>query len=285
MGTFEYQPELRSEKVQEMRELDAEQYFLYTIDFISNNQLLNVGAPGIYETWVWNIANGEITTRLLHKYQETKAISRDGKYILTIGVDSWSSSLATVKVWELQNEKELHTLKHDINSSIVQATFSLNGKYIATAGDDLTVRVWDRVTGQELSRLQHKTVPNSVSFTSNGKYLITFSTDGVTRVWLWQRESIIEEACPRLTRNLSKEEWQQYFDNQKYRQTCPNLPIHPSWTIEGIELAKAGDIDLAIASFREAQKYIPSIDLYPETEKVDRNPKELAERLAAATEK
>jgi hypothetical protein len=34
--------------------------------------------------------------------------------------------------------------------------------------------------------------------------------------------------APAATRNLTWQEWQQYLPGQPYRQTCPNLPAHPS---------------------------------------------------------
>jgi hypothetical protein len=43
------------------------------------------------------------------------------------------------------------------------------------------------------------------------------------RVWNW-RQDLIDLACSRLTRNLTKEEWKQYLPDEVYRKTCPNLP-------------------------------------------------------------
>jgi hypothetical protein len=38
---------------------------------------------------------------------------------------------------------------------------------------------------------------------------------------------LIELACSRLTRNLTRAEWQQYLGQEPYRATCPNLPVPP----------------------------------------------------------
>jgi hypothetical protein len=37
-------------------------------------------------------------------------------------------------------------------------------------------------------------------------------------------KDLIDEACARLTRNLTPEEWRQYLGDEPYRKTCPNLP-------------------------------------------------------------
>jgi hypothetical protein len=43
-------------------------------------------------------------------------------------------------------------------------------------------------------------------------------------VWLVWPEDLIAEACARLTRNLTQEEWERYLGDEPYRKTCPDLP-------------------------------------------------------------
>ncbi|MGF1537411.1 MAG: hypothetical protein ACFB4J_13150 [Elainellaceae cyanobacterium] len=35
---------------------------------------------------------------------------------------------------------------------------------------------------------------------------------------------LIAEACRRLTRNLTLQEWRQYLGDEPYQATCPSLP-------------------------------------------------------------
>jgi hypothetical protein len=39
-------------------------------------------------------------------------------------------------------------------------------------------------------------------------------------------DELLYMACNRIGRNLTWLEWQQYFSDEPYRQTCPNLPVH-----------------------------------------------------------
>lgn len=48
--------------------------------------------------------------------------------------------------------------------------------------------------------------------------------DHVITVWQWRFEDLADEACRRLSHNLTRAEWRQYVAGVPYRRTCPNLP-------------------------------------------------------------
>jgi WD40 repeat protein len=102
--------------------------------------------------------------------------------------------------------------------------FSKNGKLLATAGNDKTARVWEVSSGQEVTRVKHEGAVYAVAFGPDDKYLATASSDNTDRVSLLRPKDLITEACSRLTRNLTREEWKRYLGNGPYRPTCPNWP-------------------------------------------------------------
>ena len=64
------------------------------------------------------------------------------------------------------------------------AAFSPDGRRIATASDDTTVRIWDPSTGLELMQLDgHEDVVQSVAFSSDGERIVTASADKTARIW------------------------------------------------------------------------------------------------------
>ena len=62
--------------------------------------------------------------------------------------------------------------------------FSPDGLRIVSASDDVTVRVWDAVTGQELRRLEgHEYRVKSCAFSPDGLRIVSASDDQTVRVW------------------------------------------------------------------------------------------------------
>ncbi len=63
-------------------------------------------------------------------------------------------------------------------------TYSPDGKTVATASKDRTVRLWDAETAKELSALAgHTDEVSSVSFSPNGKMLASSGDDATIRIW------------------------------------------------------------------------------------------------------
>ena len=188
------------------------------IKFSADGQQLLSGFTNGGEAIVWTVKNGKKVNHFRHDdaIQDATFIS-NSNYLATTGMDN------TARIWDISTGKEIFRLPHD-EREVWTVESSPDGKYIATAGQDYTARVWEVATGQEIVRLQHNSPVFTADFSPDGRYLTTFSTDDIMRVWLLGSENLITEACSRLERNLLLEEWQQYFPNESYQKTCPNLP-------------------------------------------------------------
>jgi hypothetical protein len=62
------------------------------------------------------------------------------------------------------------------------------------------------------------------AFSADGRFLIAIGYDSVKYWPLPPEGSLVEEACRRLTRNLTQAEWKEFLSDEKYRKTCQSLP-------------------------------------------------------------
>ena len=99
------------------------------------------------------------------------------------------------------------------------ASFSSDGKYIATASSDNTVRLWDVETGEELRRYTGDAPIENVVFSQDGKYILTGADDGTARLWDVDYHTTMAYLCNHL-RDFTDEERTQYGIKDK-TPTCP----------------------------------------------------------------
>lgn len=170
---------------------------------------------------VWEASTGQEVAQMTHESGANIALfSPDGKSVVSAGGD-------IVYLWDAQTGREIHALGHQ--DFVYSAAFSSNGKYLITLEiNQNTIHVWDVMAGEEILNLNPDYGVFSVMFTADDHYLVLRGRDQAVHVMKYRPEDLIADACMRVTRNLTREEWDQFIGEALPPQAiCPNLPIEP----------------------------------------------------------
>jgi WD40 repeat protein len=148
-------------------------------------------------TEVWDVANGK------------------GIWSMPASVPEGLYTTGTRRLWYHQR---LLGASEDAGKS-QSAAFSPDGKFLAAALPEGTLRVWDANSGTEAFSFSGPRFIGAY-FTPDGGHLVGFSADGKFRVFTLRLEELVELARSRLTRGWRPEECQKYL----HLEACPTTP-------------------------------------------------------------
>ncbi len=186
----------------------------------------------------------------------------DGKKLASCGMDQ------TVKLWDIDGSLLKTLLGH--SESVTSISFSSGG--ILASLDFKETKLWD-IDGNLLGTFSPSTSRNSITsrlkFSPDGKKLAVFGGDNVI-IWDFDLDNLMKIACDWASDYLNSDN----SDSEKNRNLCDGIEFAGSVLImQGENMARAGDVEGAIARFEKAQKQNPKLNF---------DPKEKAQKLAVA---
>ncbi|MGK7874760.1 MAG: AAA-like domain-containing protein [Xenococcaceae cyanobacterium] len=237
-------------------ELKGHQSGVKSVVFSPDSQLLATTSRD-NTARVWDRAGNLVTELKGHQDSVNRVVfSPDSKLLATASRDN------TARVWDRAGNLVTELKGHQ--DQVYRVVFSPDSKLLATASRDNTARVWDRAGNLVTELKGHQDRVNSVVFSPDSKLLATASRDNTARVWRVEGlDELLARGC----------EW---LDD--YLKTHPKdlerLPVCQDESIlsarglylvtEGEKIARTGNFDEAVATFRKAQEWNPDLDFDPE---------------------
>ncbi|MGQ4433155.1 MULTISPECIES: nSTAND1 domain-containing NTPase [unclassified Streptomyces] len=133
-------------------------------------------------------AGGDGTTRLwdVRTGRPVAVLAGHTDYVMSVAVDSTGTTLATggfdqsVVLWDLRGP----VLTARPFTEVSQSAYSPDGKLLATADADHTVRLWDAARRRLVTTFTgHRESVFSVAFSPDGRTLASAGSDGTIRLW------------------------------------------------------------------------------------------------------
>lgn len=197
-----------------------------SLDGPPSGQLRTAGEGGLlaFETYkppneflvdIWSVASKARVSRVPLPAQLTRlAFNRSGTVLFTAQGEN-------LQAWDIPSGKRRFSLTAggDIDQIVPDPS---SASFATVTHGHLTV--WDAVTGARVAQLPDAGYLRVAAFSPDGRDVLAGYDQRSAALWLWRSGDLREQACARLTQNLSHDEWERWIPKQPYRKTCPNLP-------------------------------------------------------------
>jgi dipeptidyl aminopeptidase/acylaminoacyl peptidase len=126
---------------------------------------------------VWNRGTGNESFAILNKgWLSRVGFSPDSRYVAALGS-------GIMVIWDVVNGQEMRVVRTNAGTE-TSVVFRPDGRLLATASTDRTIRLWDAPNGQERMVLREHTSPvHCLAFSPDGKYLASASLDKTVRLY------------------------------------------------------------------------------------------------------
>jgi WD40 repeat protein len=169
-----------------------------TLEFIDENHIVTTGMGGMVT--VWDIRNGQKTHHINPPDKGMYAISLAwSPDTASLALGTRDGTIVTYKLDENEFSEPEFLLSHV--GRVNDLVFSADGRYMASAGDDKTVVIWDMETRKQIGRHDSQFQVSDLEVVSSKRSLIIAGDD----VTIWK--FLTEEEAMALKEDKAVAEW------------------------------------------------------------------------------
>lgn len=132
---------------------------VFRADFSSDSNYVLIGSDWV--SHLWDVQTGT----KIREFVGSGTFSPDGRNVVTV-------KASTGYIWDAQSGKEIRRFVGPEEGIGWGVMYAPDGKTVAAANVDGTVRLWDVQTGQELRRYPQSPLPNYVVYSPDSQYLV-----------------------------------------------------------------------------------------------------------------
>ena len=203
-------------------------YELKSISISPNGQWIAGGAWS-GELVLIDIKTGQVRVVLQEADAQILSVrfSPDGK-MLAFGTFEIADKRGLVKMYDMVKGVKDERQFAGHRAGVYDVEFSPDGKLLATAGADKRLQMWVLDNPEDLPIVMENNNGFiwDIAFAKGSDYLIAACHESEIRVWPTDPELLANQVCPKLTRNMTQDEWQKYVGiDIEFENTCTNLLI------------------------------------------------------------
>ncbi|MCB8944258.1 MAG: hypothetical protein H6658_10930 [Ardenticatenaceae bacterium] len=122
--------------------------------------------------------------------------------------------------WAICHDFVTHKTTYMQHQGMVQScVFSRDESQLLTTAVDKTVRLWQVETGEEVLSWRFQNGVSWAGWSPDERHILVVEGQRLWQYWV-RMEDLITAVCPRISRNMTVEEWARYMMGEPYRETC-----------------------------------------------------------------